>query len=1289
MTDIDIKDFNTLTGIKDDDYILCVQTSGINGKIKHQILYNIVKQNISPSIQNGEWYIGTTATGINATGKIPIIRKGERGIEWAYQGEDKYTLIASFEDLRVKWEELTEEQRQALKLNFSDLTEEDIAVLQKPATDAIAAYEEEERIHSEWYNTVKSSWGSWYDEVQSNYGIWFSTASNEWNALKQDAIKATDDAKSATTEANNATLNTNKATEDCIKATELAEEYNGHQPKIGKNGTWEIWDSANDIYVDSGIVALAKNPVIIDELWYVWNVETREYENTGIAVNSQYNLTKEKIENVFTGEIGTHTHTTDTRKIVDEAISEYDSVVDEKITAATPNLTKEGIEKVYNGNIDSHTHDTVWDISEYPTDTWDGIEESSSLSGTGSKEDPYLIQKCSDFVYMMRNAETLSIKKYNDYTSSPDFSNISIDDIVYFKITLHLDFNNTEISGIHSLATNGNDGFMTNSFGMLFEIDGNGTKIINYKSTNRGVFDNLLVSNIHDLNFKNCNIYINTEIQIPEVISICSFPFYYVISGAFGYNICEEVYIHFEGNVDVNGTGIQCMGGNMNLTNSVYEGAFPKLDEVFSFWRANMPQHIFASLIGDVIDNTIKEEGGIVQAYIFDMADASSNSTCFSSFDITENKAGFFKSFHNDAEFAKGGTYYIDTTKDLDANVISLIQHIGKTREEMQSMDFADILSERTEGSFRYVENNFPTAVKLTMTEKYRGYTEQSPDNDEPMIRKNRNWEILSKNILESKLTGNVSSHRHDIDYYESSFETDIWDGTLRETTPPDLEGNGTEEFPYLINTCNEYLRLMKYGGTSAKYRFSKDINTIDKFGPYFAFNANLDFNNADYDLGSIMDSDALLGAVFDGRGAKISNIHSSSKNGVIYGFLCLYHDLYFDNIVLDINCTTSDIGMCSLMNPYYYGIPINFAYNIVCNYTLNMTGNFNKQWVIEDFMMCGTYNSTTSIGNLSLKNTVSNKINEDVFWVTVPTINNQCTDTDGNIVNVQKLISIPTGGDDGFKHRCVILDYSENNNNEITDNMSVPETGKFNMRTIIIGRNSNDYPLDYYGCYQPVMMYEEDSSSFTYFLPEKGYNIKTKEEMSEADFLNTVVSRYNEKLYISDTNVLMPIERKKNISFRGYAMNTPIDGKIYAMKDSVWMDISESLQGGTSFLNGLSIVSTDDSYTFVLDPYGNRMMYVGLSSNTNINLTFDLQKFKDTDLCAEFTILLKTNLSLLASEPSATSYKIAVKGENYDQFYNVGSEFTITTESVNLMKLYVFGGTAMYKVIADKSIVF
>nr|DAE84672.1 MAG TPA: Head fiber protein [Caudoviricetes sp.] len=107
------------------------------------------------------------------------------------------------------------------------------------------------------------------------------------------------------------------ATEAATEAKEAASEAK-NLPKI-QGGNWWVWDVKRKEYVDSLSSATGKSPKIQDGIWWVWNDGLGQYENTGISVNSDYELTKEKIEKVLAGDISTHNHASQ----LAEALVEY------------------------------------------------------------------------------------------------------------------------------------------------------------------------------------------------------------------------------------------------------------------------------------------------------------------------------------------------------------------------------------------------------------------------------------------------------------------------------------------------------------------------------------------------------------------------------------------------------------------------------------------------------------------------------------------------------------------------------------------------------------------------------------------------------------------------------------------------------------------------------------------------------------------------------------------------------------------------------------------------------
>lgn len=143
MTNIEIRDFTTVSGVADSDYVVLSLVSGTSAKITIGLLKNSVAASSTPSIREGKWWIGQVDTGVTAEGRTPEIRRGELGIEYRYKGEDdsSWKLLVPMDEIRFRFEDLTPEQRDMLSLKFSDLTQEEVAQLQKPAADMVSTLE--------------------------------------------------------------------------------------------------------------------------------------------------------------------------------------------------------------------------------------------------------------------------------------------------------------------------------------------------------------------------------------------------------------------------------------------------------------------------------------------------------------------------------------------------------------------------------------------------------------------------------------------------------------------------------------------------------------------------------------------------------------------------------------------------------------------------------------------------------------------------------------------------------------------------------------------------------------------------------------------------------------------------------------------------------------------------------------------------------------------------------------------------------------------------------------------
>lgn len=146
IKNIEIRDFTTVSSVDKFDHVIVSLFSGMPAKITVELLRKILSDGIMPSVgENGNWFVGETDTEVVAEGKTPEFRKTSSGIEYKYTTDDElaWKPLISYYDLRMRYEDLTAEQRDSLRMKLEDLTEDEIKELQKPAEDAMKKLDEE------------------------------------------------------------------------------------------------------------------------------------------------------------------------------------------------------------------------------------------------------------------------------------------------------------------------------------------------------------------------------------------------------------------------------------------------------------------------------------------------------------------------------------------------------------------------------------------------------------------------------------------------------------------------------------------------------------------------------------------------------------------------------------------------------------------------------------------------------------------------------------------------------------------------------------------------------------------------------------------------------------------------------------------------------------------------------------------------------------------------------------------------------------------------------------------
>lgn len=365
------------------------------------------------------------------------------------------------------------------------------------------------------------------------------------------------------------------------------------------------------------------------------------------------------------------------------------------IVAVEPDINKEIIEEVFTGNVTTHTHDSTYIAAELETDVWDGTSVSSSLSGSGVEEDPYLIQSCADFAYLISGNSSFG-------TSSAD---ITTRRITYFKFTKNLDFGHKPVS----LSFDPTLGNPEESFVFMGDYNGNGITILNFTAPTLGgdnepipvgVFPNFYCGRIHGFNFKDLDITIDFD-EISETESLAMYiilapliPMYSSI-----YDISINGTITLNGNISHLVDSGKILKINLIPVTSYFETVISSddIDESSIFLKYPCVLDI------NIIDNTIKGENkvAVTIACMYDIftknivistpltATTSSDNIVFDGDFATVFIATWFGSnvYLNSA----GDTSYY--SGDIDSESPTKKAGIPKTLNEMKSEEFVNLLN--------------------------------------------------------------------------------------------------------------------------------------------------------------------------------------------------------------------------------------------------------------------------------------------------------------------------------------------------------------------------------------------------------------------------------------------------------------------------------------------------------------------------------------------------------------------------------------------------------------------
>lgn len=442
------------------------------------------------------------------------------------------------------------------------------------------------------------------------------------------------------------------------------------------------------------------------------------------------------------------------------------------IITAEPDINKEIIEEVFTGNVTTHTHDSTYIAAELETDVWDGTSVSSSLSGSGTEGDPYLIQSCADFAYLISGNSSFG-------TSLASFE---AKEFTYFKFTKNLDFGHKPVSINFTMNP------LERGWIVMGDYDGNGITILNFTSPTLtednttipvGVFPNLYCGRIHGFNFKDLNI----TFDLDEINDASTFSTYCILSPLVP--MYSSIY-----DISINGT-ITLNGNISHLVDSSGTFSMYLIPTISYFEIMINPGELDKPSISprypcildiNIVDNTIKGEGkvAVIIACMYDIftknivistpltaTTSSDNVTFDGDFGISLTVVWYGDSVYLNS--AGDTSYFLG---NVDSDSLTKKAGIPKTLNEMKSEEFVNLLnSELPEAKLtKNPDGGLPKIASLIP--EFDGYVRKSVYDKQIGEINSKIREFVPVFYIPSEIAGtsNNSSHPASIftDFYES-----------------------------------------------------------------------------------------------------------------------------------------------------------------------------------------------------------------------------------------------------------------------------------------------------------------------------------------------------------------------------------------------------------------------------------------------------------------------------------------------------------------------------------------
>lgn len=213
-------------------------------------------------------------------------------------------------------------------------------------------------------------------------------AASTADASAQRADESSIKADTATENANIATANATKATEDSTAATDAARVATT-EANNARDAANEATEAANTATANANTAADEARhlPKIQDGTWWLYDVDSDSYVDSGYAVSSDFQLTKEKIENVFTGNIVSHWHDRYVDKVEGKQLSteDFTTILKEKLDGLSnydDTEISQAVEKLRSDFDELVSGDTTTAIKTFNEviDFLDGLKDTEDLA---------------------------------------------------------------------------------------------------------------------------------------------------------------------------------------------------------------------------------------------------------------------------------------------------------------------------------------------------------------------------------------------------------------------------------------------------------------------------------------------------------------------------------------------------------------------------------------------------------------------------------------------------------------------------------------------------------------------------------------------------------------------------------------------------------------------------------------------------------------------------------------------------------------------------------------------